>query len=324
MERYNPVVLRQCRERKGWMWFTQSLVDAKEYLVREFYANVAHIKQGTKRKGQPSTTTSQSDEPSVVVVEAVYIPSTSVEPSSSTTTMPLPPSSVPTAVPSTCSTSALKPILASLNNWMQTATAKLSDLPSTIAAQSSIQAPQVPPTVEEILKKLLLNQNTIMATLPRSYSTISTDSTTGQSEDPDSVADTTEAVRQMNSGSWTPEMKPDSKKSSPGTRQQGAQKHTMCGPQKEFCSRRRNCGPQNSTCGRKQRRKTQCAIGRDQSSNGARSSTNVSDGGSDIAEKIKKTPALLDLYGSKNSIVKEYDDISSDGSSPLTLQTVNH
>jgi len=30
------------------MWFTQSVVDAKEYLVREFYANVAHIKKGTK------------------------------------------------------------------------------------------------------------------------------------------------------------------------------------------------------------------------------------------------------------------------------------
>ncbi|XP_070031854.1 uncharacterized protein [Nicotiana tomentosiformis] len=30
------------------MWFTQSVVDSKEYLVREFYANVAHIKNGTK------------------------------------------------------------------------------------------------------------------------------------------------------------------------------------------------------------------------------------------------------------------------------------
>lgn len=30
------------------MWFTQSVMDAKEYLVREFYTNVAHIKKGTK------------------------------------------------------------------------------------------------------------------------------------------------------------------------------------------------------------------------------------------------------------------------------------
>ncbi|XP_070047406.1 uncharacterized protein [Nicotiana tomentosiformis] len=41
-------IFRQFRECKGWMWFTQSVVDAKEYLVREFYANVAHIKRGTK------------------------------------------------------------------------------------------------------------------------------------------------------------------------------------------------------------------------------------------------------------------------------------
>lgn len=48
LEKYNPIVLRQFKERKGWMWFTQSVVDAKEYLVRELYANVAHIKKGTK------------------------------------------------------------------------------------------------------------------------------------------------------------------------------------------------------------------------------------------------------------------------------------
>lgn len=45
LDKYNPAVLRQFREQKGWMWFTQSVVDAKEYLVREFYANVAHIKK---------------------------------------------------------------------------------------------------------------------------------------------------------------------------------------------------------------------------------------------------------------------------------------
>ena len=30
------------------MWFTQTVMDGKEYLVREFYDNVAHIKKGTK------------------------------------------------------------------------------------------------------------------------------------------------------------------------------------------------------------------------------------------------------------------------------------
>jgi len=48
LETYSPSVLRQFKEYKGWMWFTQSVVDAKEHLVREFYANRAHIKKGTK------------------------------------------------------------------------------------------------------------------------------------------------------------------------------------------------------------------------------------------------------------------------------------
>lgn len=30
------------------MWFTQNVVDAKEYLIQEYYANVAIIKKGTK------------------------------------------------------------------------------------------------------------------------------------------------------------------------------------------------------------------------------------------------------------------------------------
>ncbi|XP_070050864.1 uncharacterized protein [Nicotiana tomentosiformis] len=140
-----------------------------------------------KKKVQPPTTAGQSDEPAMVVAEAVDVPSTSAEPSSSAAAMPAPSSTAPTAVPATAPTSALKPVpmlsaplsvllvsqtLATLNNWMQTATAKLSDLSSTIAAQSSVQAPQFPPTVEEILKKLLENQNTIMATLVQHESVI--------------------------------------------------------------------------------------------------------------------------------------------------------
>ncbi|XP_070010814.1 uncharacterized protein [Nicotiana sylvestris] len=54
------------------------------------------------------------------------------------------------------------------------------------------------------------------------------------------------------------------------------------------------------------------------SSKGARSSTNTSEGGSYVAEKIKKTLALLDLSGFKHSAMKKDDDASSDGSSPLT------
>jgi len=48
LEKHNPIVLRQFREWKGWMWLIKSMVDAKEYLIQEFYANVAHIKKGTK------------------------------------------------------------------------------------------------------------------------------------------------------------------------------------------------------------------------------------------------------------------------------------
>ncbi|XP_070034336.1 polyamine oxidase 2-like [Nicotiana tomentosiformis] len=102
------------------------------------------------------------------------------EPSSSVAAMPPPSSTTPTAVPATAPISTLKlvpmptgplsmlrvsQILASLNNWMQTATAKSSDLSSTILAESSVHAPQFPPIVEETLKNLLENKNTIMATL---------------------------------------------------------------------------------------------------------------------------------------------------------------
>ncbi|XP_070052809.1 uncharacterized protein [Nicotiana tomentosiformis] len=45
---HNLNVLKQFTERKGWKWFTGRLQYANEYLVKEFYANVAHIKKGTK------------------------------------------------------------------------------------------------------------------------------------------------------------------------------------------------------------------------------------------------------------------------------------
>jgi len=48
LSQHNPNVLKQFTERKGWKWFTFRLKDANEYLVKEFYANVAHIKKGTK------------------------------------------------------------------------------------------------------------------------------------------------------------------------------------------------------------------------------------------------------------------------------------
>ncbi|XP_070049946.1 uncharacterized protein [Nicotiana tomentosiformis] len=101
-----------------------------------------------------------------------------VVPSTSTVAMPPPLSSGPSAV--VPSTSTLRPmpipthplsalrvsqILASLNNWMQTATAKLSDLSSAVVAQSSTSTTQIPPTVEATLKKILENQTTIMNTL---------------------------------------------------------------------------------------------------------------------------------------------------------------
>ncbi|XP_070005261.1 uncharacterized protein [Nicotiana sylvestris] len=56
---------------------------------------------------------------------------------------------------------------------------------------------------------------------------------------------------------------------------------------------------------------------------GARSSTNAPKGGSDVAENIKKALALLDLSEYKHSTVKQDDDASSDGSSPLTPHSVS-
>nr|XP_009629261.1 SH3 domain-containing protein C23A1.17-like [Nicotiana tomentosiformis] len=91
-----------------------------------------------------------ADEPAMVAVEAVDVPSTSAKPSSSAADMPLPSSKTPTAAPSIAPTSALKPV--------PMPTSPLS------AVQSSVQAPQFSSTVEDTLKKLLENQNTIMAT----------------------------------------------------------------------------------------------------------------------------------------------------------------
>ncbi|XP_070039276.1 uncharacterized protein [Nicotiana tomentosiformis] len=111
-----------------------------------------------KKKVQPPTTTGQSDEPTVVAPETVDVPSTSDAPSSSAAVMPSPSSTAPTTVPATTPTSSLKQVfmpthplsalqvsqtLASLNNWMQTVIVKLSDLSSTVAAQSTSQASQI-------------------------------------------------------------------------------------------------------------------------------------------------------------------------------------
>lgn len=45
---HNPNVKRQFKERPGWEYFTSKVWDANEHLVKEFYANAAHIKKGTK------------------------------------------------------------------------------------------------------------------------------------------------------------------------------------------------------------------------------------------------------------------------------------
>ncbi|KAK4357492.1 hypothetical protein RND71_023102 [Anisodus tanguticus] len=60
------------------------------------------------------------------------------------------------------------------------------------------------------------------------------------------------------------------------------------------------------------------------SSKGTRSPTNPSEEGSSVAENIKKTLALLDLSGSKNSSMKKDYDISSDGSSSLTAHELSY
>ncbi|XP_070035896.1 adhesin AWP1-like [Nicotiana tomentosiformis] len=130
-----------------------------------------------KFKGKATATIGQSDEPSVVVTHSAaepsttLMPSTSAGPSTETAGMPPPSSSRPSApVPA----SSIYPLtalrvsqtLASLNNYIQTTTSKLSDISSVVAAESSTPAaPQVPPSVEKTLKKILDNQKTIMDTL---------------------------------------------------------------------------------------------------------------------------------------------------------------
>ncbi|XP_070054828.1 uncharacterized protein [Nicotiana tomentosiformis] len=132
-----------------------------------------------KFKGKVTTTVSQSDEPSGVGSEAAAEPSTALMPSTaagpSTGKAEMPPSSssrpsvaVPVQASSTYPLTALRVshTLASLNSWMQTTISKLSDISSTVAAQSSTPAaPQVPSSVEETLKKILDNQKTVMDTL---------------------------------------------------------------------------------------------------------------------------------------------------------------
>ncbi|XP_070055071.1 uncharacterized protein [Nicotiana tomentosiformis] len=115
-----------------------------------------------KNKVKSTTTIGQSDEPSVVVADSIAMPSTVAMPSTDTAAMPPPPSSGPsTSVPSSStyplSVLRVSQTLASLNNWMQTDTAKLSDLSSAVAPQTSTPTPQIPPIVEETLKKILEN-----------------------------------------------------------------------------------------------------------------------------------------------------------------------
>uniref|UniRef100_A0A1S3YYE0 Ubiquitin receptor RAD23c-like n=1 Tax=Nicotiana tabacum TaxID=4097 RepID=A0A1S3YYE0_TOBAC len=155
-----------------------------------------------KKKVQPPTTTGQFNEPTMVVAEAVDVPSSSDEPFSSVAAMPPPSSTTPTAVPAIALTSAMKPV-------------PMPIVPLS-ALRSSVQAPQFPPTIEETLKKLLENQNTIMATLVTKLATAGDlpfdmlldldhsipDPTApsapvapaGQSEEPAIAADTTEAI----------------------------------------------------------------------------------------------------------------------------------
>nr|XP_016445230.1 PREDICTED: transcription factor Sp2-like [Nicotiana tabacum] len=185
-----------------------------------------------KKKVQPSITTCQSDEPTVVASEAADLPSTYVEPSTSSIAMPPPSSSAPT----TTSRVSLKPvpmptvplstlrvsqILASLNNWMQTTTSKMSNLSSTVVVQSTSQAPQVPSDIDETLKKILENQNAIMDTLqkisgqapegvrPSPSAPSASVAPAGQSDEPNFAADTVEAVREMFANPATPKFDDD-------------------------------------------------------------------------------------------------------------------
>lgn len=132
----------------------------------------------------PSTPTGQPDEPTVVVSNTNEIPSTLDKPSTGAVAMPLPPSLAPSTSPSIplriVPTLVLRlvpmPIgplsalrvshkLENVNNWLQEATSKLSEIFSTVAGQSSTQALQHSTELDEKLCKILDNQKVIMGTL---------------------------------------------------------------------------------------------------------------------------------------------------------------
>nr|XP_009625818.1 mucin-7-like [Nicotiana tomentosiformis] len=166
---------------------------------------------GGEKKGQPTTTAGQSDEPSMVAAKSADMPCTSAVPSTSAASMPPPPS---TSVPPTSTLSV-------------------------VAAQSSTPAPLIPPTVEDTLKKILENQTTIMNTLvahrsvieelgkqiaaagelpfdlligsdpPASAAPSVPMAPVGQSEEPDMATDTAEAVRHMFTLPVTPRAEDD-------------------------------------------------------------------------------------------------------------------
>ncbi|XP_070045731.1 uncharacterized protein [Nicotiana tomentosiformis] len=109
----------------------------------------------------------RSKKPGVVATGSVVEPSTAAGTSSEAAAMP-PPSSGPSITVPSSSThpqTALRvsQTLSSLNSWMQAATTKLTVLSSAVAAQSSAPSElQVPPSLEESLKKILDSQNKIL------------------------------------------------------------------------------------------------------------------------------------------------------------------
>ncbi|XP_070020150.1 uncharacterized protein [Nicotiana sylvestris] len=112
-------------------------------------------------KGTATATTSQSEEPVVVVAPT--------QPSSTLADMPPGPSTL--AVPNIPSTPAylvtahrLSQALLNINNWMQTASSKFSVLTTTVAAQSAPPPTQVPQSIEDALKDILDNQKKILDT----------------------------------------------------------------------------------------------------------------------------------------------------------------
>nr|XP_009616590.1 platelet glycoprotein Ib alpha chain-like [Nicotiana tomentosiformis] len=129
-------------------------VEAVQYLEKLALGDAAHSwLAGILFKGKITTTVGQSDKPSVVGSKATAepsttpMPSTAAEPSTGTSTMPpssysRPSTTVPVPASSTYPLTTLRvsQTLASLNNWIQTATSKLSDISSTVVTQSSTLA----------------------------------------------------------------------------------------------------------------------------------------------------------------------------------------